>query len=267
MLGYAEKQKRNQSGDGGEDGMTRIVLAAAAAAALALAPIASAGAAEITFFCTNALKSVMQELGPQFEKASGNKLTIVYGSTGTLKARIDKSEAFDLALFGAGAIDALVKQGKLEGRSEVATSGMGVAIRKGAPKPDLSSTDAFKRTVLNAKSIAFSEDGVTGTYLKGLFQRLGIADEVKSKTHHGRGAEMVAEGKAELGVTQISEILPIAGVEVAGPLPPEVQQITAFPAAISTAAKAPDAAKALLKFLASPEAAKVMKSKGLDPPA
>ena len=144
---------------------------------------------------------------------------------------------------------------------------MGVAIRKGAPKPDLSSAEAFKRTVLNAKSIAFSQDGVSGVYLKGLFERLGMADEVKAKTNHGRGAEMVAQGKAELGITQISEILPVEGVEVAGPLPPGVQQITAFPAAISASSKAPEAAQALLKFLASPEAAKVLKSKGLEPPA
>ena len=246
--------------------MTRIALAIAAAA-LALAPVASVGAAEVTLPCSNALKTVMDELGPQFEKASGNKLTIVYGSTGVLKARVDKGEAFDLAIFGAGAIDGLIKDGKLVNRSEVASSGMGVAIRKGAPKPDLSTAGAFKRAVLNSKSIAFSQDGVSGVYLKGLFERLGIADEVKAKTHHGRGAEMVAEGKAELGVTQISEILPVAGAELAGPLPPGIQQVTAFPAAIGTAAKQPDAAKALLKFLASPEAARVIKSKGLEPPA
>ena len=246
--------------------MQRIMLAATAAA-FALAPIAPASAAEITFFCTNALKSVMEELAPQFEKASGHKLTIVYGSSAPLKARIEKGDAFDLASISGSALDDLIKQGKLATRTEIASSGMGVAIRKGAPKPDLSSAEAFKRTVLNVKSIAFSQDGVSAVYLKGVFERMGIAEEVKAKTNHGRGAEMVAQGKAELGITQISEILPVEGVEVAGPLPPGVQQITAFPAAISTSAKQPDAARALLKFLGSPEAAKVMKSKGLDPPA
>jgi molybdate transport system substrate-binding protein len=244
--------------------MMRMALTVAAAATMWVAP---ARAAEVTLLCSNALKSVMEELAPRFDQASGHRLVIVYGSTGALKARVDKGEAFDLAIFGAGAIDGLIKDGKLAGRSEVASSGMGVAIRKGAPKPDLSSTEAFKRTVLNAKSIAFSEDGVSGVYLKGLFQRLGIADEIKPKTVHGRGAEMVAEGKAELGITQISEILPVAGAEVAGPLPRDVQQVTAFPAAVSTTAKAPDAARALLNYLATPEAAAVMKSKGLEPPA
>jgi molybdate transport system substrate-binding protein len=248
----------------GEDVMMRMALTVAAATAVLVAP---ARAAEVTLLCTNALKSVMEELAPRFEQASGHRLVIIYGTTAALKARVDKGEAFDLAVFGAGAIDGLIKDGKLAGRSEVASSGMGVAIRKGAPKPDLSSIEAFKRTVLNAKSIAFSEDGIAGSYLKGLFQRLGIADEVKPKTVHGRGAEMVAEGKAELGITQISEILPVAGAEVAGPLPRDVQQVTAFPAAVSTTAKEPDAARALLKYLATPEAAGVMKSKGLEPPA
>jgi molybdate transport system substrate-binding protein len=244
--------------------MKRVVLAVAA---VGLALSQPAHAAEITLLCSNALKTVMAELTAPFEKASGHTLAIVYGSTGTLKGRIDKGEAFDVAIFGDEAMKDLLKQGKLTARAEVTYSSMGVAIRQGAAKPDLSSTDAFKRTVLGAKSIAYSADGVTGVYIKGLFQRLGIADQMQSKTQHGRGAEMVAEGKAELGVTQISEILPVAGAELAGPLPPDIQQRTAFPGAISTASKAPEAAQALFKFLASPEAARVIKSKGLEPPA
>jgi len=259
------RQIKNQDNPAilGEGSMKRMALTVAAAMGL----VAPAHAAEVTLLCSNALKSVMEELAPRFEQTSGHRLTIIYGSSGPLKARVDKGEAFDLAILAAGAIDGLIKDGKLAGRSEVVSSGMGVAIRKGAPKPDLSSTEAFKRTVLNAKSIAFSEDGVSGAYLKGLFQRLGIADEMNPKTVHGRGAEMVAEGKAELGITQISEILPVAGVEVAGPMPRDIQQVTAFPAGFSTAARAPDAARALLKYLATPEAAAVMRSKGLDPPA
>jgi molybdate transport system substrate-binding protein len=248
--------------------MTRIVLAAAATA-LAILHAAPAGAAEVKFLCTNALKTVMNEVGPQFEKASGHKLSIVYGSTGVLKGRIDKGEAFDVASMGGGTLDDLIKQGKLAAasRAVIARSAMGVAIRKGAPKPDLASTEGFKRAMLNAKGIAFSEEGVTGVYLKDLFQRLGIAEALKPKLVNGRAAETVAEGKADIGVTQISEILPIAGAELAGPLPPEVQKVTAFPAAIGNAAKEADAAKALLKFLASPEALKVIKAKGLEPPA
>jgi molybdate transport system substrate-binding protein len=131
-------------------------------------------------------------------------------------------------------------------------------------KPDPGGRTTYKGI---DQSRPVTEDGVSGVYVKGLFQRLGIADEMKSKTLHGRGAEMVAEGKAELGITQISEILPVAGADVAGPLPREVQQVTAFPAAVGTAAKELGAARALLKYLATPEAAAVMKSKGLEPPA
>ncbi len=239
----------------------------ALAGLLSLPVAASATAAEIRLICSNALHSVMVELGPQFEKATGHKLIVTYGSTGPLKEQIDKGAAFDLTILGPAAIDDLIKQGKAAAatRVEVARSGMGVAIRKGAPKPDLGSTDAFKRALLNAKSIAYSDTGLTGTYIKGLVQRLGIADELKSKVVNGRGAETVGQGKAELGITQISEILPVAGAELAGPLPPELQSYTVFPAAVATAAQQTDAAKDLLKFLGSPEAAKVIRSHGLEP--
>jgi molybdate transport system substrate-binding protein len=248
--------------------MTRIALAAAAAS-MAISFAGPASAAEVTLLCTNALKSVMEELGPQFEKASGNKLHIVFAATNPLKARIEKGESFDAAMLGGGAIDDLLKQGKLAAgsRTDVATSTLGVTIRKGAPKPDIATTEAFKRTMLNAKSLAFNKAGLTADYLKGLFQRLGIAEAMQAKFVDARSAEAVAEGKAEIGITQISEILPIAGAELVGPLPKDIQERTAFPAALSAAAKQPDAAKALLKFLVSPEAAKAIKSKGLEPAA
>ncbi len=240
---------------------------ALAGLALLLASAPAVTAAEVRLICSNALHSVMTELGPQFEKATGHKLFITYGSTGPLKTEIEKGAAFDLAILGPAAIDDLIKQGKLTAatRVDLARSGMGVAIRKGASKPDLGSTEAFKRTLLNAKSIAYSDAGLTGIYLKGLFQKLGIADDLKSKTRHGRGAEMVAKGEAEIGMTQISEILPVAGVELAGPLPPEMQQYTVFPAAVAAASQQAEAAKALLKFLASLEAVRVIRSQGLEP--
>ncbi len=243
--------------------MTRTLSAAVAALAMLLP--APASAAEIKLLCTNALKTVMEDLAAPFATSSGHKLVIVYGSTGTLKGLIDKGEAFDVAILGSEALDDMVKQGKLSSRTDVAYSSMGVAVRTGAAKPDLSSTDAFKRTVMAAKSIAYTADGVSGVYVKGLFQRLGIAEPMQAKTIHGRGAEMVAGGKAELGITQISEILPVTGAELAGPLPADIQQRSAFPGAVSGTAKEPGAAKSLLKFLASPEAGKVMKAKGVDP--
>jgi molybdate transport system substrate-binding protein len=246
---------------------THVLKSAAIALALLLAPVA-ATAAEVTFLCSNALKAVMEEIAPQFEKASGHKLVISFGSTNPLKARIDKGEAFDLTILGDAAIEELVKQGKLDAatRVVVARSVLGVAFRKGAAKPDVSTTDAFKRTLLDAKSIAYLDDGLTGTYLKVLFQRLGITENIQSKHKSVRGAEAVARGEVELGVTQISEILHEKGAELAGPLPPEIQNYTNFPAAVSAGAKQADAAKVLLKYLASPDAAKVMKANGLEQP-
>lgn len=241
------------------------VKAAAIALAMILAP-AAAEAAEVTLLISNALKAVMEELAPRFEKTTGHKLAITYGSTNPLKAQIEKGEAFDLTILGDAAIDDLVRQGKLDAatRAVVARSGLGVAIRKGAPKPDIGTTETFKRTLLNAKSIAYLDGGLTGTYLKVLFQRLGIADSMQSKYKNTRGGEAVANGEVEIGVTQMSEILYQTGAELAGPLPPEIQNYTNFPAAVSTSARQADAAKALLKYLASPDAARVMKAHGLE---
>ena len=242
------------------------VKAALLAAALIFAP-AAAQAAEVTLLISNALKTVMEDIAPRFEQAAGHKLMITYGSTNPLKARIEKGEAFDLTILGDDAINDLVKQGKLAAatRTVVARSGLGIAVRKGAPKPDISTADAFKRTMLDAKSVGYLDDGLTGTYLKVLFQRLGIADNVKAKHKSVRGGEAVAAGEVELGVTQISEVLYQQGTELAGPLPPAIQHYTNFSSAVSAGAKQPDAAKALLKYFLSPEAARVMKSIGLEP--
>ena len=248
----------------------RRYLVDAAAAGLALTlTAAGASAADVTLLCSNALKSVLEELGPQFEKASGHKLKIEYGSTGPLKVQIEKEQPFDVAILGVETIDELLKSGKLASgsRVDIARSGMGVAIRKGAPKPELGTTQAFKQALLKAQTIAYSEGGLTGIYIKGLVERLGIAEELKSKIRSGRGAEMVGEGKAEIGLTQVSEILPVAGAELAGPLPPELQQYTVFPGVLSAAALQAEAGQALLKFLKSPDAAQVLKAKGLEPAA
>ena len=244
------------------------VRAAAIALTIMLGPV-SAEAAEVAFFCSNALKAVIEELAPQFEKSTKHKLTITYGSTNPLKARIVKGEGFDLTILGEAAIDDLVKQGNLVAatRVVVARSALGVAIRKGVAKPDISTTEAFKRTLLDAKSIAYLPDGLTGTYLQVLFQRLGIAESMQPKYKNARGAEAVASGEAELGVTQISEILYQTGTELVGPLPSEIQNYTNFPAAISTGAKQADAAKALLNYLASSDSARVLRARGLEPPS
>jgi molybdate transport system substrate-binding protein len=247
--------------------MKRWGIAAVAGGFAFILTTGGTNAAEITLLCSNALKSVIEEIGPGFEKASGHMLKAEYGSTGPLKAMIDKGRAFDVAILGVEATDDLLKSGKLAAntRADIARSGMGVAVRKGAAKPDLATTQAFKQALLNAQTIAYSDGGLSGIYLKGLLERLGIAEQLKSKIKFGRGGEMVGEGKAEIGLTQVSEILSEPGAELAGPLPADIQQYTIFPAAIGAAAPQAEAGQALLKFLKSPEAAKVLRAKGLEP--
>jgi molybdate transport system substrate-binding protein len=234
---------------------------------------AYANAAEIKIISANALKTVLEELTPAFEKATDHKLVVIWGGAVPLKAQIEKGEAFDLAVLTAAGIDDLIKQGRLVAatRTNLATSGAGVAVRKGAPKPDISTVEAFKRALLNAKSVAYVGQGSTGVYLKELLPRLGIADAVKDKIKllplGNPVALAIANGEAEIGMTQISEILPYAGAELVGPFPAEIQLKTFFATAVATNAKEPEPAKALIKFLTSPAAAPVFKAKGLDPAA
>jgi len=229
----------------------------------------AAQAAEIRVLCSNGLKAVMEDAAPQFERASGHKVVMKFGLAAGFKQQIEAGEAFDLAVLTPALIDDLIKQGKLTAVSRVvvARSGLGVAVRKGAPKPDLSTADAFKRTVVNAKSIGFNERGLTGIYLWSLFDKLGLTAVVKAKFKDGSGATMAGTGQTEIGLTQASEIALVPEAELAGRLPAEIQHFTVFPAAISASAREPDAARSLLKFLASPEALKVMREKGLEPPA
>jgi molybdate transport system substrate-binding protein len=249
--------------------MMRSMTAAAAALAAMLAFGATANAAEIKLVSTNALKSTLEELIPQFEKATEHKVTVVWGAAANLKVQIEKGETLDATILTTALIDDLVKQGKLDGATRIALarSATGVAVRKGAPKPDISTTDAFKRALLDAKSITYVEQGQSGIYLKDLFVRLGIADAIrpKLKIASTAAADFVARGEAEIGMTQISEILPFAGAELVGPLPAEIQNYIHLGAAAGAGGKQSDAAKALLKFLVSPDAARVMKAKGLEP--
>ena len=249
---------------------TRLA-AAVAGFVMMLAASVPAGAAEIKVICSNALKTTLEQLAPAFEKATEHKLAITWGATVPLKAGIEKGVAFDITLLTTDAVDDLVKQGKLVAttRTVLANSGAGVAVRKGAPKPDISTVDAFKNALLNAKSVAYVEQGGTGIYLKTLLQRLGIADAIKEKVKllppENPAAKAVSNGEAEIGMTQISEILPYAGAELVGPFPAAIQLTTSFGGAVATAAAQPEAAAALLKFLKGPDAAAVINAKGLDP--
>jgi molybdate transport system substrate-binding protein len=249
--------------------MTTHALAAAAVGLTIALGSGPAAAAEITALVSNAFKTSFPDLAPLFEKASEHKLKITFGSTVPLKVRIEKGEAVDLAIIGGEAIDDLVKQGKLVAatRVVVARSGLGVAVRKGAPKPDLGTVEAFKRAIVNAKSIGYNERGLTGIYLWNLFDRLGLTAEVKAKFRNGPGAELAGKGEAEIGLTQASEIMLVADAELAGRLPAEIQNFTVFAGALGASAREPDAARSLLRFLASPDAVRVMSAKGLEPPA
>ncbi len=220
--------------------------------------------------CTNGLKSVLLDLVPAFERASGTKVAITWGSAAGLLKELAAGAGGDLVILSAEAIDDLVSQGSVVAGSKVdlARSAIGVAVRKGAKKPDIGSPDALKRALLAAKSVSHSKTGMSGIHFATVPARLGIADEMKSKivipdpgTPVG---EVVARGDAEIGIQQISELLPVEGVEIVGPLPAELQKITTFSAGVLAAAKEPAAAGALVKYLAA-EAPRLLKEKGLEP--
>ena len=220
--------------------------------------------------CTNGLKTVMLDLAPAFERTSGTKLTITWGSAAGLVKELEAGAAADLVILTAEAIDDLIKRGKVVAGSRVdlARSGIGIAVRKGANKPDIGSPDALKQTLLAARSVAHSKTGMSGIYFPTVLARLGITDAMQSKIVMPEPGtpvgDVVAKGGAEIGVQQISELLPVAGVDVVGPLPTSLQKITTFSAGIPSAAKEPDAAKALVTFVAK-EARPLLGPKGLEP--
>ncbi len=237
----------------------------------------SANAAEVKVMISGGFTAALRDLAPQFERATGHKLVVIFGpSMGTtpqaIPNRMQRGEPVDVVIMVGYALGDLIKLGKVaaDSRVNLAGSGVGVAVRAGAPKPDISSPAALKRALLQAKSIAYS-DSASGVYVSTeLFQRLGIADQVKGKSRmipaEPVGA-VVARGEAEIGFQQMSELLPVAGIDLVGPLPSEVQKITVFSAGVATSAKEPQAARALIRFLASPEAAPAISKTGLEPMA
>ena len=229
-----------------------------------------AGAAEIRVLSTQATEEAYRELVPQFEKASGHKVTTTF--TGTLDAnkRLAAGESYDLIIMSGPSIDEHTKGGKVVpgSRVDVAKSGVGVGVKAGAPRPDISTVEALKKTLLAAKSIGYST-GPSGNYVVGLFQRMGIADEVKPKLKQTPTGvfvgSIIASGEAEIGFQQVSELSHFAGVDYVGPLPADVQYITVFASGIATGAKEADAAKALVKFITAPAAAAAFKKRGMEP--
>ena len=232
-----------------------------------------ANAAEIKALISTALEAAMVELVPQFERASGHTLRITYGPSGGLAKRLTGGEAADLIVVFDTGIDELTKQGKVApGRTDFTRTGIGVAVRKGAPRPDISTPEALKRALLNAKAVAHTSPtagGVTAAHLLRMFEKLGIAKEVAAKTKlaaggpNGRVSTIVADGNADIGLQQISELMSNPGVDVIGPLPAALQQITVYSAGITANATQVEAAKAFIRFISAPAAIPVYAAHGL----
>ncbi len=231
---------------------------------------------EIKVLSTTAMKMVFEELSPRFERETGNRLAVDLGPSLRLEARIGDGEAADVAILSAAGAKDLATRGKLVGGSEalVARSSIGVAVPKGAPKPDLSSVESFKRALLAAKAIAVSKPvggGQSGAHMAKVFDQLGITEAMQAKAKYGAGGAaglaglVVKRGEADLGIQQMAELLAVDGIDVVGPLPEAIQSVTPFTAAIPVSARHPDAGRALIAFLAMPEAKRVIKAKGLDP--
>lgn len=230
----------------------------------------AASAAEIKVLAAGATKEVYLDLVPQFEKNSGHKVLATWSGTADIKKRMAAGEVYDVVIVGAPEIDAFIQQGKMVAgsRIDLMKSGVGVAVRAGAPKPNISSSAALKQTVLAAKSIGYST-GPSGVYVMSLFERMGIADQIKSKLKQVpsgvRIGTFLTSGEAEIGFQQISELIHAPGVDYVGPLPADVQKITVYSAGIHSKATQPEAAKELVKALTGPVAAPVIKKHGMEP--
>ena len=248
--------------------------------AITAALIAASGAAQaqgqaqvIDAMITTAMKAAIEEIAPPFERASGHVVRVVYGPSGGLARRFNAGESADLVVVDSKVLDELIRQGKIAlGRTDVARTGIGIAVRKGAPKPDVSSAEALRRALLAAKSIGHTAPaggGVTAAHIMGVFAKLGIAAEVAPKVKlaaggpDGRVSVLVSSGEAEIGLQLVSELMSNPEVEVIGMLPAELQLIATISACIAAAAKQPEPAKAFIRHLAAPAAMTVYKAKGL----
>jgi molybdate transport system substrate-binding protein len=237
--------------------------------------VQSSSAAEVKVLTAGAFKQVVLAVVPEFEKQTGHKVTVDNDTVGGLTKKIEGGETFDVVVLTPAAVDDLTKKGKIADgtKAVLARVGVGVMVKAGAPVPDVSTVDAFKRALLDAKSVSYidpASGGSSGIYVANLLQKLGIADQIKPKEKLKKGgyvADLIKSGEAELGIHQISEIVPVKEVTLVGPLPAEIQNYTTYAAGVGTAAKDSEAAKALIKVLSGPAAAAVLKEKGMDRPS
>jgi molybdate transport system substrate-binding protein len=245
-------------------------IVAAAMGAMIVLSAATAGAAELTVLAGMGVVSGARDVAAAFERATGHKVIVSFEPGPSLMQRVNSGAPADLVLHYPSAIDDLIKQGKVVGsRVAFARAGVGVAVKAGAPKPDISTAEAFRRAMLSAKSIAYSRSGASGIITAKLMERLSIAEQLKDKTMLVDGvpvAEVVAKGEAEIGLQQINVILPVAGADYVGPLPAELQGYVDFAVGVLAVSKQREAAQALVKFMASPEAAPLIRKSGMEPP-
>ena len=232
----------------------------------------AADSAELKIFGSRVTKMVIEEIGPQFERTTGYKPVVVTDVAAVMKRRIESGESFDIAVLINFQADDLIKAGKLLAatRADVMKAGIGVAVRRGAEKPDISTAAAFTRTLLAAKSIVYLKEGGSTRHLTDVFNRLGIADALRSKTIQPMTesvSEMVASGEAELGIIVIPNILSVQGAELVGPLPPELQSYIVFTAGVSAQSSNQQAASELIKLLTGPGIGPVLRAKGMEPPS
>ncbi len=230
----------------------------------------TAQAADIKVLSGNGARAAVAELGDQFQRASGHRVTIDFAVNPEVKKRIDAGEAFDVAILNPPVLDALIKEGKVlrETRSVLGRAGIGAAVREGAPKPDISTVEAFKRTLLSMSSVAYPGEGASGKYFVSVVERLGIGREMKPKMRPmpaEYNVEVVASGEVDMVVVVASRIAGVKGVQFLGGIPQELQTWIGFAGGVGARARDPQAARALLQFMTAPAAATVLRKAGVDP--
>lgn len=224
-------------------------------------------ASEIRVLSTIGMRTVVEALAPAFERDNDCTVTRIYDSSIALMRRIANGESGDAAVFTAAAIDELIAQGKVAARIDLARSFVGIAVRRGAPRPDIATADAFRAAMLAAKSVARSKTGASGLYLAGLIERLGLGEAMKAKmiVQDGLVGRLAARGECEIAVQQISELMQADGIDIVGPLPEALQSVTVFSGGVFTASGQASLARALIADFAAPAHADLIRQKGMEP--
>lgn len=249
---------------------TRRSLLTAFLLSVVLANPGLAGAADIQVLCSNGLKAVFEELAPQFERATGHKVIVKYGLAAQFRQQIDAGEAFDVAILTPALVDGLIQSKKMaaDSRAVIARTGLGIMIKAGARKPDVRTTDSFKKALVDAQGIAYAKEGASGVAFVALIEKLGIAATLQAKLKPtATGEEVndhVVRGTAQYGILPLSEILAVKGAELGGMFPADVQTYITMATAVSTNAKQAAAARDLIKFMMAPAATGVIKAKGME---